>query len=346
MALGIIRSNASTIGIICYFLILMPKVDEPLETAELLAFARTVEAQSLSRAATELRVPRATIGRRLARLESRLGVRLLKRTTRRLSLTDAGEALYAHARTVLDAVARAEECVRRGDGAIRGDLKVSVPPIPNESFHELVVDFARRHPDVRVFLHASTQHVDLIGSGYDVAMRATTRLEPGLVARTLAKTSLVAVASPAYLKAHGTPRTTADLAKHRCLMLFERGEVPETHWPTRSGKRLRVNGAFFSNDVALLTHAALGGLGIALLPLSFIAEAIEAGELVPVLPNALGVETKVSIVFAERELVPAQVRAFVDELTRWGPANLIRGRAPEPAPKAARARRGKSSRPR
>src|SRR5207248_4092789 len=113
-------------GIICYDLILM---GDPLETAELLAFAQTVDAKSLSRAAAELAVPRATISRRLARLEERLGARLLKRTTRSLVLTDAGEQLYRHARIVLDAVGQAEASVRRTDQTVRGDLRVSVMPM-------------------------------------------------------------------------------------------------------------------------------------------------------------------------------------------------------------------------
>src|SRR5688572_20699239 len=109
-------------GIICYNLLQM---NEPLETAELLAFSKTVDAKSLSRAAAELRVPRATVSRRLARLEERLGARLLRRTTRSLVLTDAGEALYRHARIVLDAVQQAETSIKRSDDAIRGELRVS-----------------------------------------------------------------------------------------------------------------------------------------------------------------------------------------------------------------------------
>src|SRR6202142_3210903 len=108
---------------------------DPLETVELLAFTRIVDAKSLSRAARELRVPRPTISRRLARLEERLGARLLRRTTRSLALTDAGEALYRHARIVLDAVTDAEASGRRTDDAVRGDLRVSVPPNVPPSFH-------------------------------------------------------------------------------------------------------------------------------------------------------------------------------------------------------------------
>src|SRR6185295_338080 len=128
----------------------------------------------LSRAAAELRVPRATISRRLARLEERLGVRLLRRTTRSLALTDAGEALHRHARVVLDAVHHAEASVRRTDDAVRGELRVSVPPLLDSSFAAMICDFVRRYPEVRLHVHSSTQHVDLLRGGYDVALRAST----------------------------------------------------------------------------------------------------------------------------------------------------------------------------
>src|SRR5688572_19138888 len=119
---------------------------DPVETAELLAFAKAVEAHSLSRAAAELAIPRATLSRRLARLEERLGARLLRRTTRSLVLTDAGENLYRHARIVLDAVQSAEASVRQVDDAVRGDLRVSVPPIVTDSFYAMLCAFKERYP--------------------------------------------------------------------------------------------------------------------------------------------------------------------------------------------------------
>src|SRR5260221_3911830 len=121
---------------------------DPVETSDLLAFTRIVEAKSLARAAAELGAPRATIGRRLARLEERLGVRLLRRTTRALALTDAGTAFYRHARIVLDAVAQAEASVRKSDDVLHGTLRVTVPPMQDPSFHAVVCDFARAHPEV------------------------------------------------------------------------------------------------------------------------------------------------------------------------------------------------------
>jgi DNA-binding transcriptional LysR family regulator len=310
-------------------------MDEPLETAELLAFAKTVEARSLSRAAAELGVPRATVSRRLARLEERLGVRLLRRTTRSLTLTDAGEALLRHARIVLDAVHHAEASVRSEGGAIRGELRVSVPPLSGTSFSAMICEFAEKHPEVRLHVHSTTTHVDLQRGGYDVALRAGTALEPGLVARTLARSPVFAVASPAYLAAHGTPRTRRDLRRHRCLMGFARGELPQTQWPSAGGT-FQVEGALFANDIQLLRDAALAGLGIAVLPLLSVGPHLERGELVHVLPDAIRGESHVAVVYQEREFLPPQVRAFIDALVAWAPLGL----PGTPRPKKPARRRG------
>lgn len=291
---------------------------EPVETSELLAFTSIVDARSLSRAAATLKVPRATIGRRLARLEKRLGARLLRRTTRSLALTDAGETFYRHARIVLDAVARAEESVRRKGDAIRGDLRITIPPLNDESLFAIFGAFAEKHPDVRMHVHATTRHVDLRRDGYDVALRAGSALEPGLVARTLFRSRAVAVASPSYLAAHGAPRTGKDLRHHRCLMGFARGELPQTHWPI-GGRQVHVEGAFFSNAMALLCSAAVRGLGIALLPELFVLSALDDGSLVRVLEKVIRGEDRIVLVYPDRELVPPQVRAFVDAMGAWTP---------------------------
>ncbi len=289
---------------------------EPLETAELLAFASIVDAKSLSRAASELRIPRPTISRRLARLETRLGVRLLRRTTRSLALTDAGEVLYRQARLVLEAVATAEASVRRPEGAIAGELRVSAPPISDPKFYEIIASFAKRHPNVRLQVHASTRHVDLRREGYDVAIRAGSAMAPGLIARTLFRSKLVAVASRAYLSEAGAPRTAKDLRRHRCLMGFARGEVPETHWRI-DGRAMHVEGAFFANDVQLLCAAAASGLGIALVPHLFASPHLASGALVTVLGQAKFGSDSVAVVYLDRELLPPQVRAFVEAMTAW-----------------------------
>ena|SRR5688572_11931260 len=156
---------------------------DPVETAELTAFVQTVDARSLSRAAAELGIPRATLSRRLARLEQRLGARLLRRSTRSLALTDAGESFNRHARIVLEAVAHAEASVRQVDDAVRGSLRVSVPPIVTPSFRAMLCSFSERYPDVRLQVHFTSRIVDLRRDGYDVALRASSQMEPGLIAQ-------------------------------------------------------------------------------------------------------------------------------------------------------------------
>ncbi len=317
----------------------MIPITEPLETAELVAFTRIVEAKSLSRAAAELNVPRATIGRRLARLEKRLGTRLLRRTTRSLSLTDGGETFYRQARIVLDALATAEESVRRSGNAICGDLRVSVPPLLDESFLAMIATFAKQHPDVRVQIDFSSRVVDLLRDGYDVALRASRQFQPGLVARTVSRDRVLAVASPRYLEEHGTPRAAKDLRRHRCLTGFARGELPQSTWPVGRGS-VRVDGVLSSNDLRLLREAAVRGLGIALLPQLVIGDLIERGLLVQVLPGIVEAENNVAVVYPEREFLPPQVRAFVDALVAWSPA-LKASSAPrvEPPRRASRKRK-------
>jgi DNA-binding transcriptional LysR family regulator len=316
----------------------MIQIREPIETAELVAFTRTIEAKSLSRAAAELGVPRATVGRRLARLEERLGTRLIRRTTRTLNLTDAGDQLYRHARIVLDAVERAQSSVRTADNVMRGDLRVTVPPIIDDSFLAMIATFAKAHPEVRVQVDFSTRVVDLLREGYDVALRASSEIQPGLVARTLSRDTVIAVASPAYLAERGTPRTPKDLRHHRCLTHFARGELPESAWPV-GRRRVHVEASFSSNDLRLLREAALRGLGIALLPKLVLADLVETGKLVQVLPGVIEKEDRVSIVFQEREFLPPHVRAFIDTLVAWGPA-LERGLvAWEPQQSAAKRRK-------
>lgn len=301
-------------------------MSEPIETAELVAFTKTVEAKSLSRAAAELCIPRATVSRRLARLEERLGARLLLRTTRSLVLTEVGEVFYREACIALEAVRLAEQSVRRTDDVVRGDLRVSTPPIPGLGFHAMLCEFAARYPELRVHIHTSNHHVDLLRGDYDVALRASSQLEPGLIARTLLRDRMIAIAAPAYLAARGVPRTHHDLKHHHCLLGFTRGELPDTHWPMTSGSKLHVEGTFFSNDITLLCEAAVAGLGIALLPQDLVARDLERGALQQVLADVVGTELHIALVYPDRTFLPPQVRAFIDAVVTWVP----RRRAVEP----------------
>lgn len=321
---------------------------EPPETSELQTFATAVAAGSLSRAARELGVPRPTVSRRLQRLEEKLGVRLLRRTTRAMALTDAGELLYARTRIVLAAVRDAVASVQKSDDVARGLLRVSVPPLGGSGIGPMIAGFLGQHPGVRIELYASTAHVDLVADGYDVAIRATSELPAGLIARNLARTRIVGVASPAYLARAGAPRRTTELSKHACLAGFTRGTHPATEWPLVRGGTVRIDATLATNDIGVLCDAARAGLGIALLPLLMVYDDLASGALVAVLPEVLGTETRVAVVYADREFVAPALRAFIDAVIGWARDDpTMSQKLPEcPTPKARRAKRRQVKGPR
>ncbi len=285
----------------------------PLDTSELQAFTRTVEAGSLSLAARELGVPRPTLGRRLARLEERLGVRLLRRTTRRLALTDAGSILYEQAKNVLEAARVAEASVHQREGVIRGDLRVSVPPIYDESFLAALCAFTEQHPELRVDVTFTSQHVDLLHDA-DVALRAGASIHPiqgGLIMRAVQRLEMWAVASREYLARKGTPQKPADLLDHDCLVFSKDGRSPRLQWPLRNGQSVRVTKVLASNSFALLRTAARRGRGIALLPSNLVEDDVRSHRLIRVLPDAMQEKMTFAVVYAERKFLSPAIRAFV-----------------------------------
>lgn len=281
------------------------------ETSELHAFVRIADAGSVSGAAQDLGLPRATVSRRLARLEERLGVRLIHRTTRRLHLTDAGDALYPKARAIVVAVQAASQAVALQDpNEPSGLLRVSVPPLSQPGLRNLLLRFLQRYPRVDLEVVSTSRHEDLLAGNIDVAWRAGVHFDPGLVARRLLSTDLVALATPAYLARAGTPETLADLEHHTCLLGYARGERPATHWPLRDGGKVRVHGRLVSNQLTLLSDAVRRDLGIAMLPAAWIQDG--GPPLTRILPEVLGATSQVALVYPDRRLLKPAVRAFVD----------------------------------
>lgn len=292
-----------------------------LETEELRIFVAVVATSSISRAAVELQIPRATLSRKLAGLEERLGIRLLRRTTRSMQLTDVGRAFHRSAEAALDAVRLAEASVVTKGAMPSGDVFVSIPPMVGSGLPDVLSDFAREHPAIRLHVDVSNRAVDLARERFDVAIRATGRLDAGLTARTLARVSLVGVASPTYTARHGAPSTVAELRGHRCLVGLDAEGRPQTHWMIGK-KRQAITGAAYSNDPHLVLRWALRGLGIALLPSTLVASHLMRGELVAILPGVLRTEGAVSLVMLERKLLPRAVRAFVEFVSKRAPAAL------------------------
>jgi DNA-binding transcriptional LysR family regulator len=278
-------------------------------------FARVVESGSLSAAAATLSVSKSAVSKRLAALEERLGVRLLHRTTRCITLTPEGAELFEHCLQLLRAADGAPELHPGSEP--RGLLRVSAPAIFSDALvAEAIADFVRRHPRVEVDLRVSNAMVHMIGEQIDVALRVSRTLESSsLIARRLATAPQVVCAAPAYIEARGTPATPADLRGHACLR-FSRLR-PEVEWRFRDGRSetaVPVSGPIVSDDVEALRRSAIAGAGIIVVPRFFVAPDIDAGRLVPLLEQYASPELGVFAVYSKGKLVPAKIRAFVAHL--------------------------------
>lgn len=301
----------------------------PIESLEGLAeFVAVVEAESITAAARTLGIPRETLGRRLSRLEERLAVRLLHRTTRRIAPSQAGVALYERARRIVADGQAAAEAVRRLDGVPRGRLRITVPPSDaSGEFAEMLRTFAVTYPAVEIELLATARHVDLVAEGFDVALRAGTVHDPSLVTRSLMHSLLQVVATPNYLEARGTPKRPEDLASHECIRGFDTESRPVRSWPLRAGGTVPVHGRMAANELSVIAGFAFGGFGLALLPEIVTRSALAKGALVPVLPE-VGARSQVAIVFPERELLDPKVRAFVEHVVAFFEARGTSAREP------------------
>lgn len=276
-------------------------------------FVTVVEEGSITAAAVRLGLPRPTLSRRLARLEDRLEVRLLHRTTRRMSLTRHGEELYAAARRVVDASHAAEAAVRRLDGTPRGLLRVALPAdMPHAFLARWLGEFLTAWPEVEIEVVGITAHPDLVADGLDVAMLTGPLADPSLVIRTVARGRLMAVASPRYVAAHGLPASPAELVEHDCIRGQDERGVVERTWPLLDGGTVPVRGKLRTGQNSLRYHAALQGHGIALVMAWMARTALDAGELVAVLPETVGRTERVCLAYPDRTHLEPKVRVFVD----------------------------------
>jgi len=280
------------------------------------SFVAIYEHGSIAAAARALDMPRETLSRRLSRLEQRLGVRLVHRTTRALSLTHQGKAMYAHARRAVDAAEDALRAVRQVDDVPRGVLRVSVPPAGSVFLAAMFEGFLARWPEVDLEVISTTRYVDLRAEGVDVALRGGTTTDGSLIARRLWRAEMIAVASTAYARARGLPDTLEELADHECVYSARAG-APTGRWPTRTGDSVLVRGRMATNDQALQMALVRRGLAIAMTLRPFVQRELDSGELVSVLPDVLGAHTGMSAIFTDRELMQPKVRAFIDHMAAW-----------------------------
>lgn len=285
-----------------------------MEPSALALFVQAASSESLASAARRLRLSPLTASRRLAALEEELGVRLLNRTTRAITLTPEGEAFLPHAQAVLEAEALARESVRPTGRGVSGLLRVTVSVVfGRKVVVPVLADFMRAHPEVRVDLLLSDGLTDLVGEGLDLAIRIANPQDSGLVGRRIADNPRGLYAAPGYLAAHGAPRRLADLADHQCLSLNG-----VSHWTFQTGDGVRhtpVGGRFSANSIEGAHAAGLADLGIALLSDWAARDEVAEGRLVRVqLADAHPEPLAIWALHPTRRLVQAKVTAFVDAL--------------------------------
>ena len=285
-------------------------------SAEMNAFVRVAERGSFAAAAADLGLTPSALSKLVTRIEDRLGVRLLTRTTRKLALTAEGELFVARSRDILASIEAAEAEVTAASERPRGHLRISVgTAVAKQILGPALPVFLDRYADITVELHVSDRQVDLVAEQIDVAIRSGALGDSTLVARKLGEATRVICASPLYLEKHGTPRVPADLLQHNCLTL---PGPAWSQWPfhTHEGiNRLAVAGTLTSDNADLLLDMAVAGLGIARLADFMVARALRDGALVRLLvdshvPESFPIH---ALTVPGRHRAP-RVRAFVDFL--------------------------------
>jgi DNA-binding transcriptional LysR family regulator len=285
--------------------------------SEVAVFVRVVELGSFTRAADELEVSKAAVSKYVSRLENRLGARLLNRTTRRLTLTEAGELLFRRSVAALAELGDAERDVAQLTGKPRGMLRITAPTyFGTVSLAPLLKDFRAAYPDITLDLDLDDRLVDLVTERFDVAVRISGMSDSSLVARRLAPTPLVVVGSPAYFRRSGVPQAPADLTAHDCLG-YSLARPPDA-WRFRVSKgrwvTVTVSGSLRCNNDFVLKQAVLDGLGLGMFPSFFVGGELAEGRLVQVLKDYETPRLSINAVYASRRHLPPKVRVFLDFL--------------------------------
>jgi DNA-binding transcriptional LysR family regulator len=288
----------------------------------MVVFARVVQDKSFSAAARSLNLSKSLVSKQVTQLEKSVGARLLNRTTRALSLTEAGAVLYEHCSRIVEELEEAKLAVGRLHSEPRGLLRISAP-VAFGRLHiaTAIPPFLAANPELKIDMVTTDRFVDLAEEGYDVVVRILDQPAPNLVARKLAPYNRKMVATPQYFERYGVPQRPADLEKHNCLTYTYFS--PHGLWRLRGPDgdiSVQTTGNMRVNDDDVLAEAVLHGLGLSLLPTFIIGKDLQAGRLQSVLSEYIPVEKHIYAVYLANRFVSAKVRAFIDFLLeRFGP---------------------------
>lgn len=297
------------------------------DLSRLRLFVRIVATGTLTAAARELGLSLPVASKRLAQLEADLGIRLLQRTTRRLTLTEDGAILHARALRILEEVEQAEALLSHQRETIEGLLRITAPAaFGRQRIAPLLGDFQRLHPGLSAQLVLTDVVLDLVDSGMDIAVRFGTLEDSSYFSQVLAPNYRVLCASPTYLDKHGTPGHPAELADHRCLLI---GSQPQAEWSFSDASRttVKVQGSLISNDGEAVHGWALQGMGIVLKSIWDVGDDIDAGRLRRLLPGYAIPAAPLHAVYPHGRHLAPRVRAFIDYMREhllrtwcWGEA--------------------------
>ena len=288
---------------------------------EMQYFVRIVEAGSISRAAEQLDLAKSGVSRRLVELETRLGVRLLNRTTRRSSLTEAGRSYYEGAVKLLSDVAELDAQITGSETELEGRLRLAAPlSFGLAHLSPAIEEFARAHPEVLIDIDFSDRLIDLVAQGVDLAIRIAELRDSSLQARRICPIRRMLCASPAYLERHGMPQGPDDLQRHQVL-LYDIGGGPVLRLADGRGseRSLPVHPRLVANNGDFLRDMAVAGHGIVLTPTFVVWQAVAAGELVPVMRHSWPPPLNAYAVYPQSRYLPRRARILIDFLAeRFG----------------------------
>ena len=298
-----------------------------MDLNDIVVFTKVVETRSFTGAAEQLGLPKSTVSRKLAQLEERLGVRLVQRTTRKLALTEIGEAYYERAARIVADLAAAEQVVTDMQATPRGRLRMTAPiDLSSQYLGTIISAFSTLHPDVNVELDATDRVVDLIEEGYDVGIRIGPLPESTLIARKLTSFEAVLCASPAYLAKRPAPTTVDEMEEHDKVLFLPSART--TGWTMIKGDQtfeLARPARFASNNILAVRAAVLAGAGVSAMAEFMVACDIADGRLIRIMDGWHSPSTDINAVYPARQNLPPRLSLFLEHLAKsMNPAPWVR----------------------
>lgn len=282
-------------------------------------FCRIVELGTFAAVAREMHLSAMMISKYMAQLENSLGVALLNRTTRQISLTEAGEIYYYRSKQLIDDFSELDETTAQLGRHVKGTLKISAPIDFGGLYMVPAIDaYQRKYPDVKILMTLHNSHVDLSKGSFDLSILVTDSLDLGVVARKIAKTRLCTYASPAYLAEYGKPDHIDQLSSHRCLHYIDTPH--KDYWLFNIGKeeiKIKPNWHFASNNGRALCQAAALGLGITQAPEISAANYVAQGKLIEILQDFRISSLAIYAIYLQRRFLPAKLTTFVDFMVKY-----------------------------